>query len=233
MSPTIPPLIDGTSSAWRTPRPTCCCRGAPTRPPRWRSCTSTVASRARAPGLLLPSRPRSCSAEPCRATEVWSSSSGPSSSCETCRPSSGFCGKGHNELVGRAVARDSRIRFFGLVPEAELERLAGLATAFLNPRPPELTASAHNFPSKVLEYLSYGHPVVSTWTPGLSPEYRDVLVLTDARAEDLALRMREVVAWDEGTRASYRSRAQAFLASRTWTAQAQRLATFLTEVVNR
>lgn len=94
------------------------------------------------------------------------------------------CGHGQNSSLKRAAKRDSRIRCFGLVSEARLDELSRLATIFVNPRPSGLDGNSMNFPSKILQYLSYGKPIVSTWTPGLSEDYRNVLFVLKDETED-------------------------------------------------
>lgn len=138
-----------------------------------------------------------------------------------------ICGKGDAQKVEAAAARDRRIRFFGILPEPELRALSRRAHAFLNPRPPELSASAHNFPSKVLEYLSYGKPVISTWTGGLAPEYRDVLFVSDATPSAVGKAIERVLDLSEEERRNFEEKAFAFLESRTWAVQAGRLRAFV------
>jgi glycosyltransferase involved in cell wall biosynthesis len=118
---------------------------------------------------------------------------------------------------------------FGVVDEAKLRVLSEAAWAFVNPRPPSIAENAHNFPSKVLEYLSYGKPVVSTWTPGLAPEYREVLMVVDGESPDaLAARLADALALEPGALGEHRERVRAFLAAnKLWTVQAERLRAWL------
>ena len=136
-----------------------------------------------------------------------------------------ICGKLPSEEFLRRVGEDRRVRYYGAVGEAELEDLSDRAAVFVNPRPAEITESSFNFPSKILEYLSYGKPVVSTWTPGLAPEYRDVLIVPDEpRPGALARTLEHVLDWPEGDREDYRHRVSAFLeGKRLWSVQARRL----------
>jgi glycosyltransferase involved in cell wall biosynthesis len=146
-----------------------------------------------------------------------------------------ICGKGANDRLKRAVAADRRITLFGAVDEDKLRALSDAASAFVNPRPPSIPENAHNFPSKVLEYLSYGKPVVSTWTPGLAPEYRDVLmVVEDDSPGALAARLADALALPPRTLDEHRERVRAFLATKKlWSVQAGRLASWLAGLGSR
>ena len=58
---------------------------------------------------------------------------------------------------GEALAqRHPRIRFHGLVSEEKLETLCAGADLLVNPRPARIAGNVMNFPSKLMEYLSYG-----------------------------------------------------------------------------
>jgi glycosyltransferase involved in cell wall biosynthesis len=88
-----------------------------------------------------------------------------------------LCGPGKPTAETRqTIASDPRIEFLGLVPEVRLRELSFTADVFANPRPSHIPGNESNFPSKILEYLTYGKPIISTITPGISPEYRDVLI---------------------------------------------------------
>lgn len=144
-----------------------------------------------------------------------------------------ICGKGDGRAVARAAREDPRIRFLGLVPEERLHEVRSRASVLVNPRPPSIPGNAGNFPSKILEYLSYGKPVLSTWTPGLAPGYREVLTVVDeAGPQAFRRRLEEVLGWDAAERRAYASRAARFLrGNKLWDVQAERLLTWLEEAV--
>jgi glycosyltransferase involved in cell wall biosynthesis len=139
------------------------------------------------------------------------------------------CGKGPTHSVVNAAARDPRIVFHGCVPEGELQALAEQAYVMVNPRPPGLSDSDNNFPSKVLEYLAYGAPIVSTWTGGLSPEYRQLMVISDdGSPAALANALSKVVRWTLEAREDFVVRIRSRLQDgKSWIAQAQRLMQFI------
>lgn len=143
-----------------------------------------------------------------------------------------ICGHGATSSFERAVAEDPRVRFLGLVPEQRLREVCERATVFVNPRPAALPSNAANFPSKVLEYLKHGKPVVSTWTKGLAPAYRRVLAVAEEQTpECLAATIEQVLAWDAGRRREVAAEIRAFLeAEKLWDAQARRLAGWLDDV---
>lgn len=63
--------------------------------------------------------------------------------------------------------RELGVEVTGFVNEDRMLTECSQAFAFLNPRDPRMKESALNFPSKLLLYLRFGHPVVSTDTLGV------------------------------------------------------------------
>jgi glycosyltransferase involved in cell wall biosynthesis len=89
------------------------------------------------------------------------------------------CGPGRSAAADAAVAADPRIVDFGMVSESHLRTLTEQAAVLVNPRPPFHPGNRFNFPSKVLEYLGTGKPVVSTRTPSFGPGYESVLFFAE------------------------------------------------------
>jgi glycosyltransferase involved in cell wall biosynthesis len=119
----------------------------------------------------------------------------------------------------------------GMLPEAELERVAEAATVLVNPRPIDSDDSCMNFPSKVLDYLSYERPIVSTRAPGIGPEYEDVLVFTASDSPaSLAAAIDEVFEWTPARYAEAVSRIRAFNSSYTPASSAACFIEWLTNV---
>ena len=139
------------------------------------------------------------------------------------------CGQGSNADLEAALEQDFRIKFFGLVSESRLQEICKEASVLVNPRPSNVDGNAMNFPSKILEYLSYGKPVISTWTPGLSPEYRNVLEVLGEESEDcLANTIKEVLHWSDEKRNEHSVKIRDFLLEKkTWKQQADRLVDWL------
>ena len=140
-----------------------------------------------------------------------------------------LCGPGSNRYVDFAVREDPPIKFLGLLDERRLQEISHQATVFINPRPSSLSDNRSNFPSKVLEYLSYGKPVISTWTEGLSPDYADVLiVLKNETTRCLAETIERVLSWSETERRENAKKAFVYLDThKRWAIQAEKLSEWL------
>jgi glycosyltransferase involved in cell wall biosynthesis len=140
-----------------------------------------------------------------------------------------ICGQGENSHLTRAIKGDRRIKHYGLVSESRLDELSCRASVFVNPRPSMVEGNNMNFPSKLLHYLGYGKPVVSTWTAGLSEEYREVLFVSEQEdAETLAQTIERALRLEESELARYNDRVMSFARNtKNWDGQAERLLSWL------
>jgi glycosyltransferase involved in cell wall biosynthesis len=133
--------------------------------------------------------------------------------------------------VKAAAARDGRIVFrpWEQVPAEEMRLRLREAAVLVNPRPSAHRANRYSFPSKLLEYLVSGTPVVSTAPPGIPDEYHPHLELAEEETpEGLAAAIRRAAAWPDAERAARGARAREFvLRGKTWDRQAARIGEFL------
>ncbi len=88
-------------------------------------------------------------------------------------------GKGNNPNIKSASLKDYRIKLFGFVSDAVLDAACFSADAFINPRSSDNKAN-NTFPSKLLLYLSYKKPIISTDVPGVSTKYDPFLFTYDS-----------------------------------------------------
>lgn len=83
-----------------------------------------------------------------------------------------ICGTGSGqEYVEHAAKRDKRIIYKGFVSREEAVRLQEEATAVINPRKPTISLTKYSFPSKTIEYLSSGTPMIGYRLQGIPEEY--------------------------------------------------------------
>lgn len=82
--------------------------------------------------------------------------------------------------IVEASAIDKRITFGGTLTIAEVVREEERAWLLINPRPVDQEFAQLSFPSKNMEYLSTGTPVLTTRLPGMPEEYLDYVFTIDA-----------------------------------------------------
>ncbi|HEX9010981.1 MAG TPA: glycosyltransferase family 4 protein [Holophagaceae bacterium] len=84
-------------------------------------------------------------------------------------------------------ARDSRIKYWGVRPNPEVVAAEVRATLLVNPRPSSEPFTRFSFPSKNMEYMASGTPVLTTRLPGMPDAYLDhVYLFEDESADGMA-----------------------------------------------
>lgn len=87
-----------------------------------------------------------------------------------------LCGVGDSEReIQDAAKKDPRIRFLGQLPREDVLRLQKEATVLVNPRQNIEKFTKYSFPSKNLEYLSSGRPLVAYRLDGIPAEYNQYI----------------------------------------------------------
>jgi glycosyltransferase involved in cell wall biosynthesis len=143
------------------------------------------------------------------------------------------CGRGSNSELKRLAEVDQRIKIKGFVDEVELSKLASAAFAFANPRPNSFAPNKLNYPSKVLHYLAYGKPVISTFTDGLSPDYADVLIqMREDSDSSLGEAIHNVLNMHSKEYEDMRDRIANFNKTHTWIYQVNRFVSWLQNQVH-
>jgi glycosyltransferase involved in cell wall biosynthesis len=74
---------------------------------------------------------------------------------------------------------DPRIKYFGLKSHDEVLTYQKKAKLLLNPRPSNCEYTKYSFPSKLMEYLASGTPVLTTRLPGIPDDYSDKMFFID------------------------------------------------------
>lgn len=91
-----------------------------------------------------------------------------------------ICGAGEMQsAVQKAAAKDARVQYAGVLSAAELRQLYRTSGVLVNPRTGCERYTRYSFPSKIIEYLQTGLPVVSARLEGM-PEIYDRLLFCPA-----------------------------------------------------
>lgn len=101
-------------------------------------------------------------------------------------------------LVEEKVKKDPRIKFLGYLPSRQdLLNKQATATMLISPRR-DTEGSKYCFPSKILEYMASGRPVISCYLGGIPDEYHSYLVrLKEVSAECIADTVKKVASMND------------------------------------
>lgn len=91
-----------------------------------------------------------------------------------------LCGDGDaKEYVLQKAQEDNRIDYRGQVSPDEAKRVVENASVLVNPRPNDSEYTKYSFPSKNIEYLMSGKPVVTYMLGGMPEKYSEFIYTAD------------------------------------------------------
>lgn len=124
-----------------------------------------------------------------------------------------ICGRGDSEEFVKSCARkDGRIQFLGQISNIEAVSLQRNATILVNPRQNTGEFTKYSFPSKNIEYLLSGTPVIAYKLDGIPDEYDDYFFyVEDDSLESLSSKIIEVLSLTSEERHEFGRRAREFV----------------------
>ena len=84
----------------------------------------------------------------------------------------------------KIAEEDSRIIYGGMLMNSEIVEREQQATLLVNPRPTHEEFVKYSFPSKTMEYMASGTPVLTTRLPGMPKEYYPYVSFIDEETAD-------------------------------------------------
>ncbi|QTE29024.1 glycosyltransferase [Pengzhenrongella sicca] len=135
--------------------------------------------------------------------------------------------------IDAAAAADPRIDPARFVPRAAVVAAYAAADLLVQPRPVDQPVVRYSFPSKLLEYMASGTPVLTTRLAGIPPEYEPyVYWIDDGTAGGIARAIQTVRRIPAPEREARGLAAAAFVArTRSSGAQGARITRFLAELL--
>lgn len=115
----------------------------------------------------------------------------------------------YREELTRIAKENENVQYFGLRPNEEVVEAQLKASLLVNPRPTNEEFVKYSFPSKTLEYMASGTPLLTTRLPGMPEEYKPHAYFFDEESvegfrrtlqEILALSAEELYNTGEGAR---------------------------------
>lgn len=146
-----------------------------------------------------------------------------------------ICGSGDaSEVIKKRADNNRSIKFWGLVDSGKAREMQYRASILVNPRTSEHEFTKYSFPSKTLEYLASGKPVVMNRLPGMPKEYFNyVITPKDESIEQWANTLNKVVGMSSLEREKLGSSGRDFvLKNKNAKVQMKRVVNFIGEKEN-
>lgn len=139
------------------------------------------------------------------------------------------CGECEEQI---ADFKDSRIHFLGKLDRSQVLALQRNAAVLVNPRQNNEEFTKYSFPSKTMEYLASGVPVVAYKLDGIPDEYdRYIRYVPDNEPEALAHTIKDVCDMPEDERHSMGEQAKDFVTKeKNYIKQGRGILDFITQV---
>lgn len=124
-----------------------------------------------------------------------------------------ICGSGEmQEEIKAQAKKNPRIKYLGFQPKAKILQLQANAAVLVNPRTSEGEFTKYSFPSKTIEYMASGTPVVMHRLPGIPEEYSDYLIYAEDNSyQALAEVQDKVLSWSQEQRKDFGEQAKIFV----------------------
>lgn len=107
---------------------------------------------------------------------------------------------------------NDKIKYFGNTTRDKVLEYERKATLLINVRDPEDAFTKYSFPSKTIEYMLSGTPMLTTRLQGIPEEYFEYLfTLSDVSVEAITIKLKEILGYSQGDLCGLGKRAQEFI----------------------
>lgn len=110
--------------------------------------------------------------------------------------------------------KNSKVKYFGVVPNSEVVSHEIKAALLVNPRPSSEEFTKYSFPSKNMEYMMSTTPILTCKLPGMPDEYLDfVYIASDETANGFSTSLRDIMSKDRNELHDFGIRAKTFVSN--------------------
>ncbi len=140
-------------------------------------------------------------------------------------------GNYQNDLT-ELVKRVPNVKYFGVRPNHEIVQKQLEASLLINPRLTDAEYVKYSFPSKTMECMVSGTPLLTTKLPGMPAEYHPYVYLFDSETEEgMLAALKENLSRSSEELHEFGNKAKGFvLAEKTNVKQAQKLINFIQDI---
>lgn len=118
----------------------------------------------------------------------------------------------YEEEIRRICEAESSVKYYGVKLSSDVVKEQKKATLLINPRPTNEEYTKYSFPSKNMEYMASGTPVLTTKLPGMPREYEPyVYLLEEESIQGMATALTSILAKTSEELAEKGKQAQEFV----------------------
>lgn len=116
------------------------------------------------------------------------------------------------DLENKYCKEDTRILYKGVVSNSDVVKAELQASLLVNPRPTNEEFTKYSFPSKNIEYMASGTPLLTTKLPGMPAEYYPyVFLIEDESIEGYSEALRKTLSHSDEELDNFGAKAQRFV----------------------
>lgn len=136
------------------------------------------------------------------------------------------------EKLEKKAAENSTVKYHGVAPNSEIVKAELAATLLVNPRPSHEEYTKYSFPSKNMEYMASGTPVLTTRLPGMPEDHKPyVYFIEQEDTEGIKDALQKVLSQDAQTLHNFGMEAKEFvLKEKNNVAQAAKVLAFVQDI---
>lgn len=135
------------------------------------------------------------------------------------------------EAIEREIANSENIFMCGTRTNAEILKIQKSADLLICPNEIEHPINQGAFPSKLLEYMMSGTPVIATALPCLKGEYQDYLFLYDGMLKTFSVQMNKLLSMSRLERQKIGEKARQFIIyNKSWKSQSEKISEWIEEL---
>lgn len=138
-------------------------------------------------------------------------------------------GRGEYEEELKNISKvNSKIKYFGFIDNKKILNIQRKANFLINARDTRESYTKYSFPSKMMEYMMSGTPIITTILDGFPNEYKDYLIcLKNNSSEEIAKKILEVSKWTIQEQIQFGDRAKKFILSKSYIEQGKKIVQFI------
>lgn len=134
----------------------------------------------------------------------------------------------YEEELKKVCSTNKNIRYKGFISNKDILKVQKEADFLINARSAEDEYVRYSFPSKTLEYMLSGTPLITTMLPGVPDEYKDYfIVLENNNPQTICETLQRTIGLNKEERIKIGIRALEYAKSKNYIKQGRKIITFL------